>query len=267
MNFTVDSPAKLPVSHLSVSSIDLFISCPEKWKRRYLDGEYFPPNGKMVLGSAIHASEAQHYGRVIDGEEGFTTEQVIDEFSAEWNERISRGVDWGDDNPGELKDSGIAALRVYHDTVVPTIEPVAVEREFRISWEGVDWDLMGFIDLECADGAVADLKVGKKLSPGAARVALQPTAYLYVRRAEANPAPRFDYHQIVRGNKKPSATVMSTTRTDEQLDYFAERLFSIAQDMAWRTETGNWAGAVPGSWFCDPKWCPHWDGCLMRGML
>lgn len=266
MTVTVDPVAQLPVAHLSVSSMNLLTKCPEKWHRRYILREYEPVNGKMILGSAVGAAESQHYGLVVESGEGLSLEAVQDEFSAEWDDRIGREeVDWGTDKPGELKDSGVLALDAYHTHVAPLVVPVSVEREFNLAWPGLDWSLTGFLDLEEADGTVADLKVrGKKLGQPDADVDLQPAAYLYARRAEGNPAPRFDFHTMVR-TKRPYAEVVTTERTNTQLDTFADRVFLAANEIAWRAENENWSGAVPGSWYCSQRFCGYWDSCKFGG--
>jgi len=267
MSVTVDPPALLPVDHLSISSLKLFQQCPERWRRRYIDRVYEPPSGKMILGSAAGAAEAQHYGRIIEGSEGMSTEEVLDEFSTEWEDRIGREeVDFGRDTPGELKDSAAAALKVYHTVYAPSVQPVSVEREFRIAWPGVDWDLIGFLDLEEADGTVGDLKMkGRRMSASDAHADLQPTTYMVARRAEGNPASRFDFHTMIRGIKQPTAEIVATTRSDAQLDAFTDRVFAVAAEMVWRAENDLWVGAAPGIFkaasdvcsgcgFLDCKW-------------
>lgn len=247
MSVTIDPPSRLPVDRLSLSSLKLFAQCPEKWRRRYLEREYEPPNGKMILGSAAGASEAQHYSDVIDGGEGFSVERVLDEFSAEFDERVSREeVDFGSEKPGALKDSGAAALEQYHTLIVPKVEPVSVEREFELSWPGLDWSLIGYLDLEESDGAVSDLKMkARRITPTDADADLQPSIYLAARRAEGNPASIFRFHTMLR-TRQPTAEVVSTSRSDEQLDRLTDRIFSIAAEMAWRVEYGVWTGAAPG---------------------
>ena len=251
MSVTIDPPVHLPVEHLSYSSLRLAMQCPERWKRRYIDRLYEPPSGKMLLGSAAGAAEAQHYGLVIETGEGLSTEQVLDEFSAEWEDRISReNVDWGSDKPGALKDSGIRALDDYHTRIVPEVVPVSVERGFELSWPGLDWTVTGFLDLEEADGAVSDLKMrGKRLSERDAHSDLQPTFYLAARRAEGNPTSVFRFHTMVRA-AKPFAEVVSTARTDRQIDLLTDRIFAVAGELAWRAENDHWTGAAPGTWFC-----------------
>lgn len=267
MSITVDPPQTLPVSHLSVSSLNLLARCPEKWHRQYLLREYSPPSGKMVLGSSVGAAYAQHYSTVIETGEGYTLEQVEDEFSSEWEDRTSNAdIDWGADTPGGLKDSGIEVIGAYHKNVAPLVLPVSVEREFKVTWPGVDWSLTGFLDLEDQDGTVADLKVrGKKLMRNDADSDLQPASYLFARRAEGNPAPQFDYHTMVR-TKRPYAEVITTRRTDAQLDAFVDRVFAAASEIAWRTEYEIWSAAPAGAWWCSHSMCGLWDSCRFGGM-
>lgn len=260
MTVTVDPPAVLPVEHLSISSLKLFSQCPIRWRRRYIDRHFEPASGKMIAGSAAGAAEAQSYSQVIDGGELFTVEQVLDEFATEWDDRLGREeVVFGADHPGEIKDSAAAALRVYHTVHAPTVAPVSVEREFRIAWPGVEWDLTGFLDLETDDNTVADLKMkGRRLSAADAHSDLQPTTYLVARRAEGRPAARFDFHTMIRGVKQPTAEIVPTTRTEAQLDAFTDRVFALAAEMVWRVEYDVWTGAAPGIFKASSDVC---SGC------
>src|SRR5258708_27670683 len=149
----------------------------------------------MVLGSAAHAALAQHYGLTIETGEGFTVEQLLDEFSSEWEDRTAREeVAYDKDVPGALKDSGAHALSLYHAVIAPTVVPVAVERDFTLHWPGVDWCLTGFIDLEDAEDLVRDSKMTtRRIAQPAADHDLQATVELAARRAEGNPAAGFRF--------------------------------------------------------------------------
>jgi hypothetical protein len=258
----IEAPTTLPVDHLSLSSIRLFSQCPERWRRRYLDREYEPPSGKMILGSAAGAAEARSYSQKMESGEAFSTEQVLDEFDAEYEDRIAREeIKWDGDVPGELKDSGLEALRCYHEWVAPEVIPVSVERPFELSWPGLDWNVIGYMDVEDFDGAVRDLKMrGKRMSKRDADSDLQPTLYLAARRAEGNPATEFRFDTMIRATK-PFADVIGTERTDQQLDQMFARIFGVAREMVWRTISGNWSGAAPGTWFCGT--CSY-SGCPYR---
>lgn len=262
---TIDPPARLPVDYLSVSSINLYQRCPEAWKRRYILKEYDPPNGKMILGSAAGAAEAQHFGRMIESGAGLSTEDVLDEFASEWEDRTSREeVDWQGDKPGALKDSGAGALRVYHTQLAPAVEPVAVEREFELAWEGCGFGLTGYLDLEDSDGAICDFKMtGQRWSADKARGELQPTVYLAARRAEGNPASGFNYHTMIR-TKQPTAEVVGTERSERQLDLLTDRVFAIARSIEFRWLNDCWEGTGPDlAWLC--RSCGYADCAWRRG--
>lgn len=49
--------------HLSVSSVQLYATCPAQWKARYVDRLVMPTNPPMAFGKAFHAAlEAEHRG-------------------------------------------------------------------------------------------------------------------------------------------------------------------------------------------------------------
>lgn len=259
---TVDPPTSLPVEYLSVSSLTTLMKCPEAWRRKYLDHEAEPSSGKMVLGSAAHAALAQHYGLTIETGEGFTAEQLLDEFSSEWEDRTAREeVAYDKDLPGALKDSGAHALSLYHAIVAPTIVPVAVERDFTLHWPGVDWCLTGFIDLEDAEDLVRDSKMTtRRIAQPSADHDLQATVELAARRAEGNPAAGFRFDTMLR-QAQPKVEIVSTERSERQLDQLTDRIFGLAREIEWRCETGIWSGASPLTWFCGS--CRYAD-CPLR---
>jgi hypothetical protein len=264
----LEIPRVLPVENLSVSSITTYLKCPEKWRRRYIDKEYEPPSGAMILGSAVGAAEGHAYQVQVDGEDRPTTQDVLDLYAAEFDYRSQQDEpDWGDAKPGEIKDTGVLAVKAYETKIVPTIKPVSVEREFRLSFDGVDWGVKGYLDLEDEDDEVDDLKVRKsKLGKTDADADIQPSMYLLARRAEESPARGFNFHTMVK-TKTPYAEVVPTTRTDRQLDALIDRIYQVAAEINWRLETDNWGGAVPGAWWCSEKMCGYWSSCPMGGAV
>ena len=249
----VEPPATLPIDSLSWSSIRTFMSCPEKWRRRYIDHEPEPPSGKMVLGSSAGHALAQHYGSQIETGEGIGAEELLDEFSTELDGIFEREpVIFGEgETPGGLKDSGACTLAQYHRLIAPEIQPVAVERELRIEFDGVDWFITSFLDLETTNGDVGDYKMtGKKITQAKADGDLQAGIYLLGRWSEGNPALAFAFHAMVR-TKIPQTFLVHTTRSEMQLGLVVERIFRVAAEIDWRCQTGNWNGAAPGSFSCS----------------
>lgn len=260
-------PAVLPHGdHLSNSSLMLLWRCPEKWRRRYLAREYEPPSGAMIVGSCTGAAARVNFEHKIETGEDLDTADVLDAFADEWNGRAGdEDIDWGTEKPERIRESGQAALSAYHRLIAPGVRPVTVERQFTLRFEGVEWTFTGYLDLEESDGAVGDLKCkGKRLAQANADADSQPASYLLARRAEGKVAPEFRFHTMIR-TAKATAEVVRTIRTDEQLDAFLRRIFSAAAEIAWRTEYGEWSGAVPDAWWCSARSCGYHASCPMGG--
>lgn len=255
----------LPVDHLSVSSIRTLRQCPERWRRKYVEREYEPPNGRMTLGKAFGAAEAQSDHTWIESGEPLATDQVTDAYSDEFDQAAEEDVDWQGDKPATLKDSGAAALKVYHVTVPDLPAPVEAEREILMDVEGVDF--LAYLDVEREGNLVEDRKlIGQRMSKSKADADPQPTAYLAGRRAEGDPASEFVFDTAVRV-KQPYAERVTTNRTDEQLDHFLSEILGAAQEIEWRMETDVWSYAPPGAFWCGEKACGFFDSCPAGGLL
>lgn len=257
----VDPPATFPIAHLSVSSINAYLRCPTSWKHRHIDKEPDRPNGKMIGGSAAGAALAQHFGRQIETGQGITTEELLDEYIAALDDRAEReDVDWGDDRPSEIRDSGAAALSHYHRFVAPDVHAVSIEREFELSWPGAPFVLTGYLDLEEADGAVGDFKLSeKRWSQSKAKSEIQPDVYLAARLAEGNPATEFRYHTIIR-SRQPKAEILVAPRSRWRIEALTGKVFSIARSIEWRWLNDVWEGTAPdAAWMCGK--CGHRYQC------
>lgn len=262
----------LPIDALSNSSMNTLAMCGERWRRRYLEREYEPPTGSMTIGSTVGAAEAQSDHTWIESGEPLSTESVLDVHADEWNLLDLGEIDWQGKKPIEIRESGEAALRAYHDTVVPeSAAPVDAER--RIEFEAKRFDgesvpFVAYLDVELVDGTVIDRKVkGKKLTQADADADPQPTAYMLGRRAEGNPASGFAFDAMNRGVKTPYAERVATERSDAQLDEFLNRILSVAEEIDWRAGSENWSYAPPGSWWCGEKFCGYWSSCPGGGLL
>ncbi len=258
------------VDHLSVSSMNTLAMCPERWRRRYIDRQYEPSSGPMVIGKAAGAAEAQSDHTWIDSDEPLDTEAVLDVYSDEFDQAADEDVDWRGEKPANLKDSGAGALKAHHTQRVPELaKPIAAERKAEVNVDGVEF--VAYLDLELVDGTVIDRKVSKsKWSQQKADGDLQPTAYLAVRRAEAesheaDPATGFAFETMIR-TKTPYAEQIKTERTDAELDTFLSRILQAAEEIEWRVEADNWAYAPNGAWWCSESMCGYWSECAGGGL-
>jgi hypothetical protein len=266
---------RFPLRTFSVSSYRSYKKCPEKWRRVYIDGEYEQRSGAMLAGSATWAAESRSLLAQIETRRPLPAEQVLDLFSDEWNELAEREPPlWGkDDKPGVVKDRAGAALARYHRLVAPNVRPLAVERQFRLVIEDLPWTLKGYIDYERLTyrrRSRASIPVDVKMSASRMNQAdadsdIQVGLYLASRRAQRDPAPGFELHQLLR-QVNPDIELVPTQRTDAQLDQVLEQLLYTAAEIGWRTELGIWDGAAPGAWWCGTKSCGFFASCPYGGL-
>ena len=118
---------------------------------------------------------------------------IEDLYDAAWQRRIDDAaveIDWGDDTPAHVKDTGLIALRAYLAELAPTVRPASVQREFTFALAPeLEWTLTGRLDLEDADGDVIDIKVKKRhVAQADADSDPQPSLYLLERALAGRPA-------------------------------------------------------------------------------
>src|SRR5919202_7043825 len=203
----LEVPARLPLRsddtrlmYLSVSSLALFWRCPERWRRRYLERQPEPQIGAMVVGKAVGAAIAAYFAARMAGE--VLSEMEADDLClAEFDERAAQPLtDFGQEGPAELREQAREALRAYLRELAPTVRPVSVERRFELRFEGAEWSIVGYLDVEDESGEVIDVKVGAKhVSEARTERDPQPTGYGLARRAEGRPDGRFLFHSVRRG--------------------------------------------------------------------
>lgn len=168
---TPDWPAQLP-GHLSASQVSMFQRCPEQYRRRYVLGEKERPGAALVWGSADHYAHEQNFTQKITSGTDIPAGEVQDAFAEGFDQAVDRNggeseVEWGDDKPGALKDAGAKLVAVYHETVSPSVQPVAVEEKFVVELPGVPVPVLGYMDVRTELAAV-ERKTAKQKPPGGA---------------------------------------------------------------------------------------------------
>lgn len=274
----LDAPTELPKGlNLSHSSIDNYLRCPEKWRRRYLEREYEPRAGHLIVGSAVHTAETQSYSDQVTTGEPHILERVMDDYSTSFSQEV-RGeseVDWGDSTPGQAKDRGANMLSYYHKIIPPKIKPKKTEAEFNIRLQpSYKWTIKGYVDVigDIDDGftlienASQDLKTVKRATnQDDLDNSIQGTLYTYAQMLED---PTLSYIPFVVHELKltpktnvSSTRLLQTYRTREQGERYLERVAQVAREIDWRMETGNWQGAPPGAWWCRSTYCGFYGTC------
>lgn len=217
------------LSQLSPSKLSAFVSCPTKFKARYILGIKSPPSTSMLLGRAVHAAlELLGRRRQMDLSVG------IDDLITEFNDAFKSDVE-GEGlavKPVELtklRDAGEQLIRLYlgrygQEKPVscelhldePLIHPSTGEVYQRPSLPGIepgDLTLYGIVDsvLEEPDGlVVVDYKVTSRSSADTSIMLthrLQLLCYAWLMsRASDRPVKALEIRQLVR-KKQPDIVV------------------------------------------------------------
>ena len=203
-----------PLQHLSHSSYNRFILCPEDWRRRYILGEKVPPTGSMFLGRQVDDAISRYYQHILDHRERLSLDQVKDAYWDGWKaaaeaEREQLGIAWEADlREDSAFKLGLDAIDLSFAELVPALgEPVAVQRRVEYTLApGLEWSVLCYLDLETrrADAgevvpAVVDYKVKTTpLTQYKADHDFQPAVYLAGRWLEHDPAGQFCFAQIAK---------------------------------------------------------------------
>lgn len=263
-------PRTLPVDHLSHSSLNLYWQCPLRWKKKYIDKLSEPSNPYMLIGKAVGTGAAAGYVAMIAGEENWNAQ--IAQITADTVEEVCLNdeIDMQDSTVGELKDIAVSMVGHYHDKVMVHMKPTAVERGFKLSFPETDWSVIGYVDV-VGEGVglfatLHDIKTVGRAS-NAIDADLQCTMYSAAAYADSGTLPGYAWHQIRRPTKKegPEIMLLTTVRSEQQIINYLARVAQAAREIEWRQQTGDWAGAPPGSTWCSVRRCHLWADCPYGG--
>jgi hypothetical protein len=273
--------------------------CGEYFRRLYIEADAAPGTLRMHRGSAIHAVAREAHLRqkaAVEADPGRplfaalreslpSKEEAQDLAATAFMQFTGEGVAYTADEQceaekalGAAKDFAVDVASRYVQTVAPTMNPVAVERQITVRPKDSDLVIRGTLDLvtleppriydftEGEEGVrrrvVRDLKSSTK-SPvkTAADTSQQLTFYAMVDGAEQGKLPDalvLDY--LVRTPKRQwfNHVPLTTTRTADDIAALVNRLNTAVE----AAEKGVFVPATPGlSWRCSPKWCPFWKTC------
>ena len=128
-----------PLQHLSHSSYNRFVLCPEDWRRRYMLGEKTAPSGSMFLGRQVDDAITLYYRHILDHGEHLSLDQVKDAFWDGWKaaaeaEREQLGIAWETDlREDSAFKLGLDAVELTFSELIPHLgEPGRRPAEGRV---------------------------------------------------------------------------------------------------------------------------------------
>jgi hypothetical protein len=122
-------------NHLSATQLNMFLRCPRQYEFRYIHGLEIPPSGAMVQSRVWHETLETNYKQKIESDRDLPLSDMQELFASRFNETLNNEeVMFNDgEEPGKLKDEGTSIVATHHKIIAPTVHPILVEQEFRIS--------------------------------------------------------------------------------------------------------------------------------------
>jgi len=260
---------KLPKGFFSNSQYNSWMICGKAYEFKYVQQIGTPDYASTSRGNAVHAGvehvlKAKMAGAPVNVAEG---NEVV---SRTFDEKAKGVLDWGDEEPGKVKDLSLALFKAYTTYGLPKINPIAIEKGF--AKKVGDVPMVGWIDLideqpairvpgMSADDAalapkrlvVADLKTSKaKWSDK--EVALDPQLTLYSH-IEGTPDVRID--QLIAHKKAPTFLQAESTRAPRDAEILIDHVNEVAEFVRKgvfpKTEIDNWA--------CNKDHCSFYHLC------
>lgn len=257
------------IEYLSYSSINLFLTCSEAWRRKYIEREPQPTTPALLFGSALHNTIEEYIANRADGTAQYSLPEL---FPYKWNAAIERepNCEWAADTPEQHFNEGIRLLSnpelqqmVNRLTPLRDDKGLFMEREVYVNVPGVPVLIKGYIDLVTSDGVPGDFKTSaQSWSVEKAKAELQPLFYLAALNQMGRTVPGLRFrHYVITKTKVPKVQIIESQHTWDSIFW----LYGLVQQV-WRAiESENYV-MNPHAWLCGPKWCGAWSKCRGKGM-
>ena len=154
---------------------------------------------------------------------------------------------------------------LHYDEIAPGIEPIEVEKEWRVNVKGANLVLAGRIDLIATDG-IHDSKTAKAMpAANEADTSDQLTTYALAHRVLYGklPAKLFLDKMVITEKEREDSSepgrkkILETVRTDADLIPFLKRIEAIVRLI----RSGMIMPCDRSHYLCSRKWCGFFDIC------
>jgi len=225
--------------YLSPSRLNCWLSCPLKFRFRYVEGLHVPPTPSLLLGQQVHRGLEYWYRRRMDRAE-VTLEETVAETIADWDRRVFDGEVHLDSPAEEARLRGQAGdlVRAYLEQV-PADEPRPLAVESRMSAPLVDpaggeplgLPLLGIADLVLPGEqgpVIVDFKTAARAAPPLEithEIQLTCYAWLY-RQLTGEREAALEIRSLIKTKAPRVATHRYPSRTEADF----RRLFAVVRE-------------------------------------
>ena len=260
-NEFVEDP-DLPKGYLSVSAVDLYLTCPMSYYLQYIEGHKpttIPPS--LVEGSSGHeVLEIANIEKAKTGDD-LSEKQIIEAWDDTWSSKKGE-AEWKgeDEKPDDVQERGRVLFTQYRKHYAPKSTPLSeatIEKRIETTIGGVP--VVGYIDIIRKGDetpVVADYKfVNRTKSITDVEKGLQLGVY-----ALAEGIRQVEFLCFVK-TKTPKIERVKSGRTQESLD----KVVRVFQGVSQAIKSGVFPFCSPDSWKCCQKFCGVWEHCPQGG--
>lgn len=260
---------KLPKGFFSNSQYNSWLICGRAYEFKYVQQISTPDYASTSRGNAVHAG-VEHMLRAKMAGTPAPLDQGIEVVSRTFDEKAKGVLNWGDEEPGKVKDLALNLFKAYTTYGLAKINPIAIEKGF--AKKIGDVPMVGWIDLIDEQPAIpvagmrpedvalvpkrhvtADLKTGKaKWSE--TEVAKDPQLTLYSH-VEGTPDVRID--QLIAHKKAPIFLQAESTRTPRDAEILVEHVNEVAE----LVRKGVFPKTPIDHWSCNKDHCSFYHLC------
>ena len=251
----IDKLREMP--HWSYSAMQCYLTCPLKYKFRYIDNAEPECTGSCFLfGKAFHAALSERARIGKDMSEREVCDVFEDYFKAE-TDAAENLVYKPNEDYDSLLQTGFKMVEVACDNWQDDFAVQRVAETFSVNVPGLSKPLIGEFDCVVTDGhdnCIVDWKTASAKWPiGKADKDLQATAFSYAFKQKYGEKPLFRFDVFTKV-KSPTVNNYYTLRTDNELDRFV----SLANRIEKSVNSGNFYPNETG-FGCGE--CPYRDRC------
>ena len=251
----IDKLKEMP--HWSYSAMQCYLTCPLKYKFRYIDKAKTERTGACLpFGLAFHAALSVRARIGRDMSEREVCDVFEDFFKAETTATANLVYKPNEDYDSLLQ-TGFKMVEVACKNWQDDFAVQRVAESFSVSVPGLSKPLIGEFDCVVTDGhdnCIVDWKTASAKWPvGKADKDLQATAFSYAFKEKYGEKPLFRFDVFTK-TKIPTVNNYYTLRTDDELDRFV----SLANQVEKSVNSGNFYPNETG-FSCGE--CPYADRC------
>lgn len=257
------------IKRVSPTMLGMWLRCGEQFRRRYIEGDIFPPGVAARSSSGVHKAAELNHLQKLATEKDLSLSDLQDIARDEYKSRIdNEGVFIPPKETSSKKrivEDGLkvslGGTHIYHRDIAPKIKPELVEEKITADI-GAPVPIMGIIDVTDKEGVIHDLKMGVRRNEVWAKRNQQPTFYwiLYEEATKKEPL-RFEFQWIVPLKKEMRHFTLPTERSERDVKRLLRYIEVFWEDL----QEGRFRPADPDSWICSPNWCGYYPTCKYGG--